>query len=173
MTEGLTLILQPKSLWNLFNPSPQRLLYLRALPNLLCLSKILQFCFNPLALWALPLYRYATQGERLGSISLLPCFDFKLRYPVMLRDMAGERCTKPFLFWNKKCRSSSSTVFLQRKNIGEVARSDGGIKKHCQKIPCNLSNPSPQKLLFLRSLPYILRCKTQGSVLLYKNLVRL
>ena len=54
--------------------------------------------FNPLALWALPLYRYATQGERLGSISLLPCFDFKLRYPVMLRDMAGERCTKPFLF---------------------------------------------------------------------------
>ena len=73
------------------------------------------------------------------------------------------------------CRAftHSSSVFLQRKNIGEVARSDGGIKKHCQKIPCNLSNPSPQKLLFLRSLPYILRCKTQGSVLLYKNLVRL
>ena len=25
-------------------------------------------------------------------------------------------------------------------------------------------NPSPQKQLFLRSLPYILRCKTQGEV---------
>ena len=73
---------------------------------------------------------YVTQGERLRSISLLPCFDFKLRYPVMLRDMAGERCTKPFLFWNKKCRSSSSTVFLQRKNIGEVARSDGGVNSY-------------------------------------------
>ena len=73
---------------------------------------------------------YVTQGERLRSISLLPCFDFKLRYPVMLRDMAGERCTKPFLFWNKKCRSSSSTVFLQRKNIGEVSRSDGGVNSY-------------------------------------------
>jgi len=29
--------------------------------------------------------------------------------------------------------SPSSSVFLQRKNIGEVARSDGGVKKHCQK----------------------------------------
>ena len=77
---------------------------------------------------------YATQGERLRSISLLPCFDFKLRYPVMLRDMAGERCTKPFLFWNKKCRSSSSTVFLQRKNIGEVSRSDGGVNSYSQKV---------------------------------------
>ena len=73
---------------------------------------------------------YVTQGERLRSISLLPCFDFKLRYPVMLRDTAGERCTKPFLFWNKKCRSSSSTVFLQRKNIGEVSRSDGGVNSY-------------------------------------------
>ena len=73
---------------------------------------------------------YVTQGERLRSISLLPCFDFKLRYPVMLRDMAGERCTKPFLFWNKKCRSSSSSVFLQRKNIGEVSRSDGGVNSY-------------------------------------------
>ena len=52
----------------------------------------------------------------------------------MLRDMAGERCTKPFLFWNKKCRSSSSTVFLQRKNIGEVSRSDGGVNSYSQKF---------------------------------------
>jgi len=37
--------------------------------------------------------------------------------------MAGERCTKPFL-------SSSSTVFLQRKNIGEVSRSDGGVNSY-------------------------------------------
>ena len=40
----------------LYNPTP--------LLNLLCLSKVLQFCFNPLALWALPLYRCAAQGER-------------------------------------------------------------------------------------------------------------
>ena len=84
---------------------------------------------------------YVTQGERLRSISLLPCFDFKLRYPVMLRDMAGERCTKPFLFWNKKCRSSSSTVFLQRKNIGEVSRSDGGVNSYSQKVYEIFSTP--------------------------------
>lgn len=42
----------------LYNPTP--------LLNLLCLSKILQFCFNPLALWARPLYRYATPHNATG-----------------------------------------------------------------------------------------------------------
>ena len=105
---------------------------------------------------------YVTQGERLRSISLLPCFDFKLRYPVMLRDMAGERCTKPFLFWNKKCRSSSSTVFLQRKNIGEVSRSDGGVNSYSQKSLWNLFNPPPQRLLYLRAIPYIVTATSRN-----------
>ena len=48
------------------------------------------------------------------------------------------------------------------QDIGEVSRSDGGVKFYNQNPIRRLSNPSPQKLPFLRSLPYILHCKTQG-----------
>ena len=49
-----------------------------------------------------------------------------------------------------------------REYRGSVRRTRG-LKKHCQKkFLVIFLNPSPQKLTFLRSLPYILHCKTQG-----------
>ena len=53
-------------------------------------------------------------------------------------------------------------LWFATQDIGEVSRSDGGVKFYNQNPIRRLSNPSPQKLPFLRSLPYILHCKTQG-----------
>ena len=69
------------------------------------------------------------------------------------------------------CSSDLTTIFFTRsakyaKTFAEAVRvatfglySIDVYKR--QPIRC-LSNPSPQKLPFLRSLPYILHCKTQG-----------
>ena len=57
--------------------------------------------------------------------------------------------------------SRSITGCFVQQNIGEVSVRTEGLTFTAKNL-CNLSNPSPQKLPFLRSLPYILRSKTQG-----------
>ena len=70
--------------------------------------------FNPLALWALPLYRCTTQGERIEKRSFsLCCF---CAPPCCGARQGEEGCQSPPLCFAKQ-------------NIGEVSRSDGGVEK--------------------------------------------
>ena len=71
--------------------------------------------FNPLALWALPLYSLTgTQGERLRCISLSPLLRFYVQYPVMLPDtVEGERDTQCWYY-------TFSPVFCNAKYRGET-----------------------------------------------------
>ena len=146
-----------------------------------CFFNPLRF-FNPLALWALPLYSLTgTQGERLRCIPLSPLLRFYTEYPVMLRDTAGGEvaiwfyccCCRSFLtppFFGHlpyillcttqgrriATQSFSLYCFVAPRNATGRGRGEVAIWFCCCYCRCFLTPP------FFGHLPYILRCKTQG-----------
>ena len=81
----------------------------------------LYWAFNPLARWALPLYRYAAQGERAKM---------RFEYFKLLH------CRVPVALWSISVSLSETfktpPLCFVTQNIGEVARSDGGVR--CDKV---------------------------------------
>ena len=76
------------------------------------------FCrTNPLARWALPLYRYAAQGERAKM---------RFEYFKLLH------CRVPVALWSISVSLSETfktpPLCFVTQNIGEVARSDGRVE---------------------------------------------
>ena len=118
------------------NPSPQKLTFLRSLPYIL---------------------HCKTQGRRVNTFNSRNRVVYLPLPFAVSRSLTG--CGVSHI--GKKAAFQSSSLVL-RSDIGEVSRSDGGVKFYNQNPIRRLSNPSPQKLPFLRSLPYILHCKTQG-----------
>ena len=82
------------------------------------------FCrTNPLARWALPLYRYAAQGERAKM---------RFEYFKLLH------CRVPVALWSISVSLSETfktpPLCFVTQNIGEVARSDGGVENDISSV---------------------------------------
>ena len=74
----------------------------------------------------------------------------------------GEKCTMyPYTETETPLPILSPCVSV-REYRGSARRTRGLKKTLSKKFLVIFLNPSPQKLTFLRSLPYILHCKTQG-----------
>ena len=74
----------------------------------------------------------------------------------------GEKCTMYPYTETETPLSILSPCVSVREYRGSVRRTRGLKKTLSKKFLVIFLNPSPQKLTFLRSLPYILHCKTQG-----------
>ena len=110
--------------------------------------------WNPLLFFCLNNSRHVIFPIPL-FVAIAPLF-----LPYILRYKTQGRSAQCILIPKLKHHFQSSPPVFPLGNIGGVPE---GVKKTLsKKFLVIFLNPSPQKLTFLRSLPYILHCKTQG-----------